>query len=100
MEFGPRHPHARPPATSPASLPGGAAGCSLGPLSPPDRVPARAGTPRGHRQTDYTPGWALPAAWRGSASCRALLSPYGRWRTAPWDDAGTHEQLTAGRTPF
>jgi hypothetical protein len=73
---------------------------SPGPLSPPDRVPARAGTPRGHRQTDPPPGCSLPAAWRGSASCRALLSPYGRWRTATRDDAGTHEQLTAGGTPF
>ena len=100
MEFVPRHPHAIPPATSPTSLPYGAAGCRPGPLRPPDRVPARAGTPRGHRQIDHPPGCSLPAAWRGSTSCRALLSPYGRGRTATRDDAGTHEQLPAGGTPF
>src|SRR5262252_6584299 len=82
MEFVPQPPHALPPATG------------------PDRLPARAGTPRGHRQTDHPPGRSPPAACRVPASCRALLSPYGRGRTATRDDTSTHEQLTAGGTPF
>jgi len=100
MEFGPRHPHALPPTTSPASLPCGAAGCRLGPLSPPDRVPARAGTPPGHRQTHHTPDRPPPAACCVSASCRTLPSQHWRRRTATRDDTRTHEQLATGGTPL
>src|SRR5215831_58848 len=100
MEFVLRHPHAFPPATSPDRLPWGAAIRRPDPGSPPDRVPARAGTPLGHRQTDYPPGCSLPAAWRGSASGRALLSPYRWWRTPARDHAGVHQELSAGGTPL
>src|SRR5262249_51319035 len=100
MEFVPRHPHAIPPTTSPDRLSCGAAVRRSGPVSPPARVPARAGTPLGHRQTDPTPGRSPPAAWRGAASCRALPSPHQRWRTATWDNAGAYEPLPAGGTPL
>src|SRR5215470_1600011 len=100
MEFVPRHLHTIPPATGPDSLPGGAVVRRLGPLSPPDHCPACGETPPGHCQTHYPPDRLLPAACRVSASCRAFSSPYRRWRTATRDDAGTHEQLTAGGTPF
>src|SRR5215471_3638723 len=100
MEFVPRHLYTIPPATGPDSLPGGAVVRRLGPLSPPDHFPACGEMPPGHRQTHHPPERLLPAACRVSASCRAFPSPYRRGRTATRDDAGTHEQLTAGGTPF
>ena len=70
------HPHARPPATGPYRLPVGPVVRSPSPLSPPDRVPARGGTPPGDRQTHHPPLYRPPpAACRVSASCRALPSP-------------------------
>ena len=100
MEFVPRHPRAIPPATGPDRLPCGAVLHSPGPLSLPDRVPACGGTPPGHRQTPHPPDRPPLAACRGSVSCCALPSPHRRGRTATRDDAGTHEPLTAGGTPF
>jgi hypothetical protein len=100
MEFGPRHPHAIPPPTSPERLACGAAVRRSGPVSPPDRVPARAGTPLGHRQTDHPPGRSPPAACRVPASCRALPSPSRWWRTPARDHAGAHQALSAGGTPL
>src|SRR5262249_1426264 len=100
MEFVPRHLYTIPPATGPDSLPGGAVVRRLGPLSPPAHFPACGEMPPGHRQTHHPPERLLPAACRVSASCRAFPSPYRRGRTATRDDAGTHEQLTAGGTPF
>ena len=99
MEFVPRHPHAIPPPTSPDRLSWGAAVRRSGPVSPPDRVPARAETPRGHRQTHHTPDCPL-AACRVSASCRVLPSQHQRGRTATRDDTRTHEPLATGGTPL
>ena len=100
MEFVPRHLHTIPPATGPDRLPGGAVVRRLGPLSSPDHCPACGETPPGHRQTPHPPDRLLPAACRVSASCRECPSPYRRGRTATRDDAGTHEPLPAGGTPF
>jgi hypothetical protein len=100
MEFVPRHPHALPPPTGPDHFPCGVAVSRLGPLSPPDRVPARAGPPPGRRQTHHLPHRSPPTAWRVSASCRALPSPYRRWRTPARDHVGAHEQLATGGTPL
>ena len=66
MEFGPRHPHALPPTTSPDRLSCGAAVRRSGPVSPPDRVPARAGTPRATaRQTTPWPISPSSLSWVG-----------------------------------
>src|SRR4029434_3461530 len=100
MEFGPRPPHARPPATGPASLPWGAAGCRPGPLSPPGRVPPRGGTTTGLPPGTPHPSAPPPAACRVSASCCALSSPYRRWRTPARDHTGAHEPLPTGGTPL
>src|SRR5262249_43291453 len=100
MEFVPRHLYTIPPATGPDSLPGGAVARGRGPRSPPDLSPACGEMPPGHRQPPPPPERLLPAACRVSASCRAFPSPYRRGRTATRDDAGTHEPLTAGGTPF
>jgi hypothetical protein len=88
------------PATGPARLPYGAVVSRLGPLSPPDRAPAHARPPPGPRQPDPTRGRSPPAAWCGSASCRALPSQHRWGRTATRDDTRTHEPLATGRPPL
>jgi hypothetical protein len=89
----------RLPQARPAS-PGGPQGADLARCAPPDRLPARAGPPRGHRQTDHSPSRSPPAAWRGSASCREFPSPYRRWRTPARDHTGAHEPLPTSGTPL
>ena len=94
MEFVPRHLAMH--LLAPARLPGGAVVRRLGPLSPQTiALPVE----RHHRATarHTIPGPTSPAACRVSASCRECPSPYGRWRTATRDDAGTHEPLPAKR---
>ena len=71
-----------------------------GPSEPPDRFPAHAGPPPGHRQAHHTPQRPPPAACRVSSSGCEIPSPFKRWRTPARDNAGAHEQLPAGGTPL